>query len=664
MIKKETIESIRNAARIEEVVGEFVSLKRRGANLVGLCPFHNEKTPSFTVSPAKGIYKCFGCDESGDAVRFVMDHEKYSYPEALKFLAEKYNIPVQEAEKLSEEEIQQEKERETLHAVNAFAANHFKSRLWDSDEGRSVGLAYFRNRGFTDAIIEKFQLGYNPEKWDDLTATALNEGYKEQHLIQTGLTIEKNKKVFDRFRKRVIFPIHNISGKVIGFGGRILGNEKKAAKYVNSPESEIYNKSKSLYGIHFARTPINKKDHCLLVEGYTDVLSLYQSGIENVVASSGTALTRDQVRLIRRYTENITILFDGDEAGLKASFRGIDLILEQNMNVKIVLFPPGEDPDSFAREHHSEETEYFIQKNAKDFIVFKTRILLKEAEGDPVKQAGVIKDIVETIGIIPEPIKRIEYVKACAALLDKQEQTLMNELNAVMRKKHTASRKKENELPEPPGDQPHSVQKISPTPVKDPEEESRISKEKDVIRILLNYGSLYFTPSYDPEKEGKEGNDDKVEKPEPLNVAEAIVSDLMRDNVSFSVPEYQKIFLQFIEFIKDKTPVNNSFFTSHPDTSVSKASIDLMTEPFQLSKNWEIKHKIYVAREEENLEMMVVKALLSLKLALLMEQKETVQKKLKEVELEEEQRPLLEKIQAIINKEKRIAQILGRPIMR
>lgn len=663
MIKKEAIESIRNAARIEEVVGEFVTLKRRGANLVGLCPFHNEKTPSFTVSPAKGFYKCFGCDESGDAVRFIMEHEKYSYPEALKYLAEKYNIPVQEEEALTPEERQQEKDRETLYVVNTFAANHFKNRLWKSDEGKSVGLAYFRNRGFSDAVIEKFQLGYSPEKWDDLTAKALNEGYKKEHLIKTGLTIDKNARLFDRFRKRVLFPIHNISGKVIGFGGRILGSEKKVAKYVNSPESEIYNKSKALYGIHFARSPISKKDHCLLVEGYTDVLSLYQSGIENVVASSGTALTREQIRLIQRYTENITLLFDGDEAGLKASFRGVDLILEQNMNVKIVLFPPGEDPDSFARAHRSEETEHFIQKNAKDFIVFKTHVLLKDSDGDPVKQAEVIKSIVETIGMVPDPIKRMEYVKACATLLDKQEQTLMNELNAILRKKHTAIRKKERAHPEQAGHSAEAIRKAAQMPVKDPDEDSRLSKEKDVIRILLKYGDLFFLPGQPPGKKLPE-----EEKPEPVNVAEVIVNELLKDDISFTVPEYQKIFLMLVDFVANKKKASPSAFTSHPDSSVSKTAIDMLTEPFQLSKNWKSKHKIHVATETDNLENMVLKALLSFKLDLVREQKKMVQKELKELQKdpleEEKQIALIKKNIQLTSLEKVISDRLGRPVMR
>jgi DNA primase len=387
LIPKDTIQTIIETARIEEVVGEFVHLRKRGVNYVGLCPFHNEKTPSFTVSPAKGIYKCFGCGKAGNSVNFIMEHEHYTYPEALKFLAKKYNIEVEEEEQ-TPEQIQQLNERESLYAVTEFARKFFTEQLLNTDEGKSIGLSYFKERDFTDKTIDEFQLGYSPDRWDAFTKAAKENGYEKQFLVKTGLTIDKDGKHFDRFRARVIFPIHNLTGRVIGFGGRILKKDDKKAKYVNSPESEIYNKSKVLYGIYFAKNEIIKKDNCFLVEGYTDVISLFQAGIKNVVASSGTSLTTGQIRLIKRYTPNITILYDGDAAGLKASFRGIDMILEQGMNVKVVLFPEGEDPDSYARTHRSVEVEDYITSQAKDFIRFKTSVLLEETQNDPVKKAG------------------------------------------------------------------------------------------------------------------------------------------------------------------------------------------------------------------------------------------------------------------------------------
>ena len=396
MISRDTIQTIIETARVEEVVGDFVTLRKRGVNMIGLCPFHNEKTPSFTVSPVKGIYKCFGCGKAGNSVNFVMEHEHYTYPEALRFLAKKYSIEIEEEEQ-TPEQLQEINEKESLYAVTAFAQKFFTECLFNTEEGKSIGLTYFKDRGFREHIMEHFQLGYSPDAWEAFTNNAIQNGYSPDYLVKSGLTIEKDGKRFDRFSARVIFPIHNLSGRVIGFGGRILKSEEKKAKYINSPESDIYNKSQVLYGIYFAKNAIIKKDNCYLVEGYTDVISLFQAGFENVVASSGTSLTTDQIRLIKRYTPNITILYDGDEAGLKASFRGIDMILEQGMNVKIVMFPDGEDPDSFVRNHRSIEVEEFLGKEARDFIRFKTNILIKEAQDDPIKKAGLIKEIVQSI---------------------------------------------------------------------------------------------------------------------------------------------------------------------------------------------------------------------------------------------------------------------------
>ncbi|MCF8327015.1 MAG: DNA primase [Bacteroidales bacterium] len=653
MIKKETAEEIKNAARIEEVVGEFVSLKRRGTNLLGLCPFHNEKTPSFTVSPAKGIYKCFGCGVSGDATRFLMDHEKYSYPEALRYLAGKYNIHIEETES-TEEEKQEEKERESLIAVNNFAAKHFTERLWNSDEGKSIGLAYFRNRGFTDAIIEKFQLGYSPQKWDDLTAEALNQGYKLSYLTKAGLTISKNNRDFDRFRNRVIFPIHNMTGRVIAFGGRILSSDKKLPKYVNSPETEIYNKSKILYGIYFARNAISKEDNCLLVEGYTDVISLHQSGIENVVASSGTSLTKEQISLIKRYTSNVTILFDGDEAGLKASFRGIDMILEQGMNVKLVLFPEGEDPDSYARNHRSEEIRQFLEENAKVFIVFKTNILLKDAQDDPIKRAELIKDIVQTISKIPDQIKRSIYIRECSSIIDMQEQTLLNEMNKLLRSQYRKDLKKQEYAPEPP-----TKEVTTEVQQKDPEQEAIEIQEKNIIRLLLNYGHQSFVPD--------EENIDREDQDNHINVAEAIVNDLTDDDIQFVFPVYQKIFDIYRDFVDKEEIKNNKTLTHHEDKEIAETAINLLAEPFELSENWTKKHKIHIQKESDILEKTVVHSLLAFKLDKLKQQKHNIQESLKNMDENSDNAEVIERMKQINNLNKKVQEIadkLGRIVLR
>ncbi|MDP4282714.1 MAG: DNA primase, partial [Bacteroidota bacterium] len=423
MITQDTISNILSATRIEDVVGDFVSLKRRGVNYIGLCPFHNEKTPSFTVSPAKGIYKCFGCGKAGNAVNFLMEHEHFSYPEALRFLAKRYQIEIDE-EVQTPEQLQEQNEKDALFLLNSYAQQFFEKNLFDTEEGKAIGLSYLKKRGFREDIIRKFQLGYSPEKWDALVSSAQENGYKPEYLAKTGLGIPKENRMTDRFHGRVIFPIHSVTGRITGFGGRIMTDNKQVAKYINSPESDIYDKSRSLYGLFLAKNSIVSHDTCLLVEGYTDVISLYQAGIDNVVASSGTSLTQEQVKLILRYTPNITILYDGDPAGIKASMRGIDMVLEQGMNVRIVLLPDGDDPDSFARKNRAADVEKFIKDNAVNFILFKTKILLDETSGDPIKKAALIKEIVKTISLIPDAISRSVYTKECSSMMDVPEQTL------------------------------------------------------------------------------------------------------------------------------------------------------------------------------------------------------------------------------------------------
>ena len=423
MIDQATIQKICDAADIYEVVSDFVSLKKRGVNYLGLCPFHNEKTGSFTVSPAKGIYKCFGCGKGGNAVNFIMEHEQMSYVEALKYLAEKYHIPVEEKE-LTEEQRKEKTERESMLIVSSYANEYFQYQLGNTDEGRSVGLGYLRQRGISDEMIRKFGLGYNPEGWGAFTKAAQEKGYKKEFLVKTGLTIENEKGLFDRFRARVMFPVFDLAGKVIAFGGRTMTADKKISKYLNSPESEIYHKSKTLYGIFLAKKSIVQQDRCILVEGYTDVISFHAKGIENVVASSGTSLTIEQIRLIRRLTPNVTIIYDGDAAGIKASLRGIDLVLEEGLNVRVLLLPDGEDPDSFARSHTPQDLADFIANNETDFINFKTKLLLGTAGDDPVERARLITDIVRSIAKIPDNIVRSVYVRETAHQLDVEDRVL------------------------------------------------------------------------------------------------------------------------------------------------------------------------------------------------------------------------------------------------
>lgn len=615
MIPKDTIQDIFDAARIDEVVGDFVQLRKRGSNLLGLCPFHNEKTPSFTVSPAKGIFKCFGCGKAGNSVIFIQEHEKYSYPEALRYLANKYNIEIEEQE-ASPEEKQADTERENLFNVHAFAQKFFTDHMYTTEEGKAIGHSYFIERGYRDDIIKKFQLGFSPTTWDAFSKHALQHGYKEKLIVDSGLTISKEGKFYDRFRERVMFPIHNLTGKVIGFGGRILTADKTKAKYVNSPETEIYNKSKSLYGIFFAKNSIVAKDNCLLVEGYTDVISLYQAGIENVVSSSGTSLTTDQIKLISKFTKNITILYDGDPAGIKASFRGIDMILEQGMNVKIVLFPDGEDPDSYARKHRSDDVESFIATSADDFIAFKTRLLLSETNNDPIKKAGLIHEIIESISLIGDPIIRSLYIKECSAIMNMAEQTLLNELNRLLRKKVSKG-----------GLSPAEEQgEVSPGIIVEPDPLAKIddcsAQELDIIRLLLLYGNK--TIDY------KHQDGTGEEAITQIKVDELICNDLRANRVTFENPLYQNVFDIYAEGVDNQASPLESFFFQHANPDLSNLAINLITPRYELSPGWDEMH-ISVQTEEQKLEDAAVRSVLALlhrKLTLLIAEN---QKNLKEL---------------------------------
>ena len=486
-IPRETVEQILQAARIEEVVGEFVTLKKRGTNYIGLCPFHDEKTPSFNVNPVRNIFKCFGCGKAGDSAIFIRDYQHLSYPEALRYLAKKYNIKIEEKEQTAEE-IMQQSLREKMFNINEFADKYFVDTLWNTEEGKTIGLEYFRERGYLNPIIERFHLGYNPDapRWDAFTEHAKKNGYSEEILEQIGLSIKGSKGLYDRYHGRVMFPIHSLTGRVIGFGGRILTNDKKSPKYQNSPESEIYDKKQTLYGIYFAKNAIAKADECILVEGYFDVLRMHQIGIENVVASSGTSLTMEQIRLVKRYTKNITMLYDGDAAGIHAALRGTDMILSEGMNVRVVVLPPEHDPDTFAKEFSTEYVGNYLKDNAKDFVRFKTELLLKDAQDDPIKRGQVIRDIVETISVIPDSIFRITYVKECSRLLDMPEQTLTNELNKILRAKFKKSLGVEGE----------SVPETETTTATQPKQEETLEdqlpagyyQERELVKLLLMFG--------------------------------------------------------------------------------------------------------------------------------------------------------------------------------
>ena len=611
MITKETIDRIFETARIEEVVGDFVQLKKRGVNMIGLCPFHNEKTPSFNVNPVRNIYKCFGCGKGGNSVNFIMEHEHFTYPEALRFLAKKYSIEVEESAPDPHEIIQRD-ERESLYVLNAFAQKYFSDNLFDHEEGKSIGLSYFKERGFTEDTIRKFQLGYSLSNWSAFSEAAVTGGYKNEFLILTGLSIARksdevvnadNEKLIDRFRGRVMFPIHNLSGRIIAFGGRILKKDEKAAKYVNSPESEIYHKSKSLYGIYFAKKSIVQRDNCYLAEGYTDVISLHQSGIENAVASSGTSLTIEQIRLIGRYTKNITVLYDGDAAGIKASLRGIDLILEEGLNVKVVLFPDGNDPDSYRRKYGSSMLAEYIQHKARDFVEFKTGLLLGEVANDPVRKAGLIRDIVDTIARIPDPITRSVYLKQCSAMLNVEEQLLILEMNKMRRAQISKS------LPL------NDVEELLPeTILPHEQEDDKVSvgiQEKNIIRLLLNYGNndLHFPEEImDP--------DDPKSKKEviyKMKVSRFIVNEITHDDISFENAPFNYILQTYTRLTEESETIDPQIFLNLQEPIVSSIAVELLSPRYFLSENWQQMHKIIVPEEEMILQDAVEKAVLYLK---------------------------------------------------
>lgn len=643
MITRQTIEKIFDAVRIEEVIGDFVNLKKSGSNYKGLSPFANEKTPSFMVSPVKQIFKDFSSGKGGNAVTFLMEHEHLTYPDALRYLAKKYNIEIEE-EAVTPEAQQEASERESLYIVNDFAENYFIDQLLNTDEGKNIGLSYFKERGFTDETIKLFKLGYSPNGRDAFTQTALSKGHKLQFLEKTGLTIVKEDRKYDRFWGRVMFPIHNLSGRVLGFGGRVLKKDEKTAKYLNSPESDVYHKSKVLYGMYQAKKAIVKEDNCLLVEGYTDVISLFQNGIENVVASSGTALTEDQVRLIKRFTSNITILYDGDPAGIKASFRGINLILEQGMNVKVLLFPEGDDPDSFARKNDTETTKKYLEENAKDFIRFKISVLFDEAKDDPIKRSEFIHDIAESVALIPDHIKRSVYVSECSKLLEISEQAVLAEVNKLRKDIRARKAKDERNYEEAPL-QIQSPQKQA--------EEIQVDKlnyrESELLRIMLAYGDKTFIH----ETKDEEGNPVKEDVP----VLEFLLNDIHHDGIEFKNELHQKVLNEIMTQFQHQEIFGQQFFFNHPEQNIAQFCIDLVTSKYSLSENWE-KHNIWVTTEEMNLSKAVLETLYFFKLHKLEERTEEQKEKLKSAN-DEESTLLLQEIKIMESIKRQLCDYLG-----
>lgn len=586
-----------DTADIVDVVQDFVTLKRRGVNYLGNCPFHNEKTPSFTVSPAKQIYKCFGCGKGGGSVNFIMEHEHLTYVEALKFLAKKYHIEIEEKEE-APEEVEQRNHRESMMIVSGFAQEYFSNFLMNENEGRNVGLSYFRERGFRDDIIKKFQLGYCPDQKNQFTKAAQKQGYKMEFLEDTGLTIKRDDWVRDRFAGRVIFPFHSLAGRVIAFGGRILVTDPKAAKYLNSPESEIYHKSKVLYGIYFAKNAITRSDKCFLVEGYTDVLSMHQSGIENVVASSGTSLTNDQIRLIKRFTSNITIIYDGDQAGIKASLRGIDMVLEQGINVKVVPLPDGQDPDSFARSMSSSELLQYIDENETDFIRFKTQLLLNESKNDPVARARLITDIVKSVAIIPDTITRTVYIKECSKMLEVAEDILYTEVRKIKYKitEEQIVREKREAIRE------STRAKQQPVVAKKATNPCEI-EEKALLRTLLRY---YNNDLFKVE-------DEDAQEERMVKVGEYILSELEADNLHSVDPVIQKVFEEFKQYQFKENFNPERFFVQHEDAEISSLVSGLLVDKHIESAIWR-KKGAYIEEEEEILFVIVPKLIEEYKL--------------------------------------------------
>jgi DNA primase len=634
MIPKDTIDQIFETARIEEVVGDFVSLKKRGVNYIGNCPFHNEKTPSFTVSPTKGIYKCFGCGKGGNSINFIMEIEHFNYPEALKFVAKKYNIEIQE-EEMTSEQAERANEKDSLFIVSNFANDYFQNILWNSKEGKSVGLSYFKERGFSEATIKKFELGYNPKAKDAFSKAALKKAYDKQVLVASGLSLinENSGQIVDRFSERTMFPIQSYSGRTLGFGGRAF-NQNAKAKYLNSPETLIYHKSKVLYGLNFAKNSIGKEEMCYIVEGYTDVISMHQNGIENVVSASGTALTLEQIKLINRLAQNVVLLFDGDNAGIKATYKSINMILNEGMNVKIVAFPEGDDPDSFSKKLSTDEFKKFLTAEARDFIDYKINVSHLYKANDPTKITTIKRDIIKSISCIPDSLNRSQYCKTYSKKLDISEEILLSEVakarasintfepSTVRSEAASHSQKKKQE-------------KLNTTT-------KLLKLEEEVLRILINYGNDSFT---------LEGENE--------NVAALIISELEADNITFTHPDFSEMYKEIIHVIEEKGIIDLQHFINHPKQEISKKAIDLISNKHSISNNWVDRHKIYTGREDEKMRKTTEKAILSLKKGHVDKQITDLQEEIKEGIIDAQGIQLLSQLTQI---KTQISKSLGRNV--
>ena len=662
MIPKNTVDIIIETAHVEEVVGEFITLKKRGANLLGLCPFHGEKTPSFTVSSVKGIYKCFGCGKAGNSVNFVMDHLKLTYPEALKWLAKKYNIEVIERE-ITPAERELQTERESMLIVMQYAQRYFSETMLQIDEGKSIGLGYFKERDLKDDIISKFQLGYSLEEKNSFTNTAIKNGYSPKYLAKTGMSILSNRYVeeneikgsdlFDRYAGRVMFPIHDDGGRVVAFGGRTLTKDKKIAKYINSPETEIYNKSKILYGLWLGKKTIQEKDTCFLVEGYMDVIAMHQAGIENVVASSGTSLTVDQIKSIHRFTKNIVVLYDGDDAGQKASSRAIPLLLEEGMNVKLLQFPDNDDPDSFSRKVTIQEFHDYIETNVTDFLYFKTKKLKEQTKNDPIKLAGVIKDIVENIAIIPDNIIRSIYIKECSNIMEIEESILQLEVNKIRRKVSPKQKKEDSVL-----DENSQTEILNQTNFQETNENTVLkfdSEEKELLRIMLLHGNILV--KIDAETENEVAADDLE-----ITISEFILYELWRDQISFENPIHQVILDEYIlELSHDRIPTIQHFSMSQ-NPIISSFVINNIINNYELSNKWE-KLGVYISEEINDIKKSTENLLFSLKekkINSFINQKQDLLK----LTNPEETENIIKEIIQLIDLKKRVNKLLGRIVIK
>lgn len=669
MIDQETIQRIMDAARIEEVIGDFVSLKKRGANHIGCCPFHNEKTPSFYVSPSKGIFKCFGCGEAGDVVKFLMKHEHYTYPEALRWLAQKYNIEIREEEQ-TEEQKERQNERDALFHVSEFAQKYFADLLYNDEMGRAVGLSYFHSRGLGDEVIKNFGLGYCLDEWCNFTDHARRNGYSDAVLEKTGLTIFKEsdssdksadpsgnrRRAYDRFRGRVMFPIYSISGRVLGFSGRVLSSEKQAAKYVNSPDSDIYNKSRILYGLFQARSAISKANKCFLVEGNIDVISMHQSGVENTVASCGTSLTTEQIRLIKRYTPNVTVLYDGDSAGIKAALRAVNLLFAEGMHVRCVLFPDGEDPDSYAQKYGSSALQDYLASHEDNFVIFKTRVLLDGVKNDPIRKAELVKETVDTIALVPDLIERTEYIAQCAHLLDVPEEALSSELAKALNRNRLKSYEEDKRQTGQPqaGQAVQEVQAASvvpPSPAKlslpvDP-------AERHLIQLLLNHGEQTLSQTISA--------DDGTQQELSFTVAQLIVADLQNDELSFTDPLCQRIFDFFASKLAQGQSPDASYFITVDDEALRSFAISLMLDTFRISDTWRQK-QVFVPSLEDNLQTDLTETLLSFKLKCISDRIADNARRFREAKDDNEVDNLLAEKKQLVDLRRQIGQALHRVI--